>query len=350
MFSPLDLDSYEKRQKKEGQKRRSKRHWLKSHEMREKPLPVIAYPLDRSSQEDEDGSVRGEGRGGEGGEGKKGTERAAEHGDAKRQDSATASRSSASPPKAWRIKTPTQIHLYAPSMAGKSTLILKIIRYSKHLFDQDFAHVIYCSPLALENDDSDYVSELRAVCRESQKVLEILGKIPSIEEISEFGGGDTSQGSHPVLLVLDDVMCLENLEALNKLSSLISHHKKISLVLALQNAFQRNKSTDFVSVARNCTGKFILWQTADMRYITQLNTNMFPERKHFLLDCLRAAKAMGLNYIYLDTHPFSSLDRRFIAMTALFNDAPQRQGEEEEEEKEGKEEKWKEPICFDLFS
>lgn len=227
----------------------------------------------------------------------------------------------------WRIKTPTQIHLYGSSMSGKSQIILKILRNCGDLFDYDFKQVIYCSPLALEKEDVEYIDDLRKICRETGKVLVLLGKVPTLREIS--GAFPT----HPVLLVLDDTLCLENLEELNKLSSLICHHRKASLVMALQNAFQKSNKTDFTSVARNCTGKFILWQTSDMRYVTQLNTTMFPERKHFILDCMRAAKSMGLNYIYLDTHPFSSLDRRFIAMTALFKDG---------------ENKDKEPVCFDL--
>lgn len=211
----------------------------------------------------------------------------------------------------WKIKTPAQLQFVGPSQSGKSTKLLALVEQDHRLFDREFKQVIYAAPNVRE--DSEFCLELRKICQARGKRLQVADAIPNLPAIrEEYSEGD-------VLLLLDDLICFPTLGGLSELSSLHAHHARITCVYCVQNPYARpGTRNELTTVNRNLTGRFLFYQLNDWRLYQILNTSLFPDCKNFLTRCLTDAKAKSLNYVFVNTHSFGDLPRRFICYTGLF--------------------------------
>lgn len=215
----------------------------------------------------------------------------------------------------YRIKTPAQIMLIGPSQCGKSTLLLKLIYQLNNTLDKDITNIIYCAPCS-KVTDSKYVEKLQDICKLKDKKLHIYENPPSIDTIQNIFS------KQDVLLILDDVTGFKESDLnLGELSSIHAHHSNITCIYSLQNPFQKSK-IDLTTISRNLTFRIIFYQTNDWLMYKTLNSKIFPDKKNFLLHCLEKARKRGINYICVDTNPHTTLERRFICMTALLEGGP----------------------------
>lgn len=220
---------------------------------------------------------------------------------------------------AWRIKLPCQIQFLGPTQSGKSTKILELVEQSDRVFERPVHQFVYVAPGALK-EDCTYVQKLYDIVNRAGKKLHVLDRLPTVVEVVEtFPQGDR-------LLIVDDLTSLPNLDGLTELSGYYSHHANVSLVYSLQNPYQRTSKCDLTTTSRNLTGRFVFFQLADFRLYGILNSQIFPDRKNFIVKCLERAKEEKCNYIFINTHPQVRLERRKICYTALFrensNDLP----------------------------
>lgn len=229
----------------------------------------------------------------------------------------------------WKIPTPAQLQFLGPSQSGKSTKLKLLLEEDDRVFDRPFHQVIYISPAAEELCDSPFIREIRLICEKRKKKLAVSKRLPTVQEIK-----DLFREGH-ILLILDDVTCLERLEGLSEISSLHSHHNLISVIYLIQNPYEKTRKTDLTTINRNLTGRFVFYQLSDWNLLRVLNSRHFPDRPRFIEECLVKAKEKNQNYIFLNTHCFTPLPRRYTAYTALF-------------QKEQKELGLKRPLFFDL--
>lgn len=217
----------------------------------------------------------------------------------------------------WKLKTPARVMLIGPSQSGKSELILRLVA-DDSVWDAPFRRIVYVAPLL---DDRDaYLERLRETCGE-KKTLTATDAIPKVEDLRSLAHEDVE--GRGVLLVLDDLLSYkQNPDAVRDLAVMHSHHSDISVVMCVQNPFSAGKSKlDLVTLGRNLTAKFILYQLQDYYVLRTLNSRLFPERKDFLLRCLKTAKEkLGACYVVVNLHPFSGLERRVICYTGVFAD------------------------------
>lgn len=200
-----------------------------------------------------------------------------------------------------------------PSQAGKSLKILDLVDQSDRVFERPIKQFVYVAPGALR-EDCDYVQKLYDIVKKAGKKLHVLERLPAVDEVVEaFPEGDR-------LLIVDDLTSLPNLDGLTELSGYYCHHANLSLVYSLQNPYQRTNKCDLTSTSRNLTGRAIFYQLTDFRLYQTLNSQLFPDRKNFIVDCLNRAKKEGLNYIFVNTHPQVQLPRKSICYTALFQE------------------------------
>ena len=212
----------------------------------------------------------------------------------------------------WQISTPARLELLGPSMAGKSTLLLKLVG-DNSVWDQPMKKVIYAAPML--EDREDYLVSLDRVCQDSGKTLMTFEGIPTLAAMRDFALDDR------LLLILDDVLGFEDPSLLKDLATMHSHHFGISMVFCSQQPFYRSSKLDLLTLSRNLTGRFLLYQLVDWNAYHMLNRRLFPERKNFLLDCLSEAKTRHhLPYIFINVHCHSGLPRRHVCYTALFRD------------------------------
>ena len=213
----------------------------------------------------------------------------------------------------WKIKTPGQIQILGPSLVGKSKTILDLLEKSDKIFDRNITQIIYAAPCALK-EDFQYISKLQEICKNTNKSLYVTDILPQISEIKEIFP------SNPIILILDDLTSFENLKGLSEISSLHAHHSDLTVLYSLQNCFQKTRKLDLVHLNRNLTGRFIFISYNDYRLYQTLNSILFPDKKGFLIKCLTEAKKLGINYVYINTHPHTCLPRRYICYTSLFSE------------------------------
>jgi hypothetical protein len=87
--------------------------------------------------------------------------------------------------------------------------------------------------------------------------------------------------------------------------------------MCLQNPFPQGYPK-MVTLSQNTTGKFIMYETNDLRSICNISNTMFPDGKNFLLYCLFKAKEKLLcRYIFTNNHSHSEVDRHYLVYTCL---------------------------------
>ena len=214
----------------------------------------------------------------------------------------------------WKFHSSSRIEICAPSMTGKTKLLLKLLRDTS-VWEKDFKRVIYCAPLI--NEEQDLIAELSDIC--INKKLLLLDRLPTIEEINKF------RNDEHCILALDDVMLFDSDNShdfLQKLVLLYSHHYNISTIYCVQNPYLKSKKKiDLVSLSRNLTARIVMYQLNDYFIYNLMSSRIFPGKKHFLTYCLETAKQKyNLNYVVINVNSFSNLPRQFICYTAIFED------------------------------
>ena len=136
--------------------------------------------------------------------------------------------------------------------------------------------------------------------------------MPSIDEVLGASGGE------PCLLILDDLFMFEDLSGVTEFSSMHCHHNKVTAIYCVQNCYEQHKGIRMTTLNRNLTGRMIFFQQNDMRMLQIINSSLYPERKNYLYNCILAAKREGRNYVYVNTHCFSTVPRRYNIYTHLF--------------------------------
>ena len=216
------------------------------------------------------------------------------------------------PAKDWRLISPCRIELIGPSGSGKSETMLKLIE-DNSVWATPCRYVIYTAPCL--SDRTVFLNRLVEKAKRGSKQLHIHEGLMKTRQIIEF-----SQ-NQPVLYLVDDLPMMPDCSGLNDLNAMEARHLKINCIFALQTPFMKKKNVDLPSFSRNMTNRFLFYQRADYRLFQTLNARIFPERKHWILDCLNYAKEkLNLNYIAIDMHPESTLSRKFMTMTGIFAD------------------------------
>jgi len=206
----------------------------------------------------------------------------------------------------WKLHHPGRYACVGPSHSGKSELVLKIVG-SPDIWQDRPRVIIYCAPTL--DDRQPYLVRLAEACKATGATFDAVEHIPN-------AGDFPTDGS---VVILDDVMAFpkEQMKKLVQLMIMDSHHKNVSVLLCQQNPFPQGG--DFVTINRNLTGKFVLYQLNDMRGLVNLSNTLFPGKKNFLPECLDFAKDhLETNYVFINTFPFSGLPRKNTCYTCLF--------------------------------
>ncbi len=83
-----------------------------------------------------------------------------------------------------------------PSMAGKSSLILELLKHREVVFNSTFERIVFTTDEDTFEDKKSYLENLRKVCPE----IEIMPGIPNLLDL-----GLLFQPDKPKLLVMDDM-------------------------------------------------------------------------------------------------------------------------------------------------
>jgi hypothetical protein len=216
----------------------------------------------------------------------------------------------------WRIHTPGSYTVLGPSQSGKSELLIQLLQYPS-IWKKKPSIVIYAAPTL--QDREDYLIRMKNACIKAdgeKSEFMALSQVPDEEKVKQL----IQFRNEPVILILDDLLSFPDKHHIKKAAQLGikgCHHSQITLIMCLQNPFPQGYP-EMVTLSRNTTGKFIMYQTNDLRSIRNISNTMFPDGKDFLLYCLFKAKEKLLcRYIFTNNHSRSDVARRYLVYTCL---------------------------------
>jgi thymidine kinase len=219
--------------------------------------------------------------------------------------------------KADGIPSPGSYTVLGPSQSGKSELLIKLLK-NPSVWREKPSIVIYAAP-TLE-DRKDYLLRMKEACLKAdgeKSEFMAMSQVPDEERVKQL----INFRELPVILILDDLLSFPDKHHIKKAAQLGikgCHHSKITLFMCLQNPFPQGYP-EMVTLSRNTTGKFIMYQTNDLRSIRNISSSMFPDGKNFLLYCLfKAKQKLHCRYIFTNNHSRSDVDRRYLVYTCLF--------------------------------
>ncbi len=211
-----------------------------------------------------------------------------------------------------KIVCPSRLVIAGPTMSGKSTFALNLIKHRNIVYSHPFSRILYAFPEGSLHLHQEFLKELR----ESSPSIEIVEGIPDMEEFHLAA----DKSSHK-LLILDDLMLKAFVSAhLLELITRTSHHSNISVVLITQSMFLPAKHR--LTLIRNCSEKVIFHDKIDQMQLSIISRQIFPSKPSFLRECFdfiyKHTQKSDLKYVLLDASPLSDVPYNAIARTFIF--------------------------------
>jgi hypothetical protein len=176
------------------------------------------------------------------------------------------------------FQAPFSCLVAGPSQSGKTTLLLSILKHARQMINPAPDRIMYC-----------YEQEQEA-----------FSTVPGIE--LHHGLPDTQDFDPRIhnLVILDDLMDQADCNpAIQKMFTVDTHHKNISIFFITQNLYSKGKCMRTISL--NTNYMLIFNNPRDRQQIRNLSRQMFPNNGKFLSECYDdATEAKHFGYLFLD--------------------------------------------------
>ncbi len=210
-----------------------------------------------------------------------------------------------------KIITPSRMLVAGPTLCGKSTFALEIIKCRDKIYDKSFDRIIYALPEDSVHLHQFFLENLKKVYEK----IEIVEGFPNITELH------LKEDKTAKLLIIDDMM--QSAFASQTMLDLItkdSHHCNCSLIVTCQNFFWPTKyGRTFV---RNCSEKVIFFDKTDANQLSILSRQIFPKHPYFLQECFDWIFSHRthdpLKYVLIDSSSLSHMPYNAIVRTCIF--------------------------------
>ena len=179
------------------------------------------------------------------------------------------------------FKHPFTCTIAGPTQSGKTLLIKKIITYNTSLFDKMPQNILYCYSTWQNNFET---------------FGDIIPKIKFNKGIPDIDEFDPTQIN---IIILDDLMkeCEED-SSIQKLFTIDSHHKNISVFFITQNIFSRGKFTRTLNL--NSHYLILFNNPRDKLQINTIARQMFPGKVNFFMEAYEDASSKPHGYLLID--------------------------------------------------
>ena len=212
-----------------------------------------------------------------------------------------------------KIITPSRMLVAGPTLCGKSTFALNIIKFREQVYDKPFERIIYALPEDSVHLHQDFLNNLRQI----YDPIEIIEGFPNITDLH------LKEDKSSKLLIIDDMMqSAFGSQAILDLITKDSHHCNCSLLVTSQNFFWPTKyGRTFV---RNCSEKNIFFDKTDANQLSILTRQIFPKHPYFLQNCFdwifSHRTQDRLKYVLIDSSSLSHLPYNAVVQTCIFPD------------------------------
>ena len=183
-----------------------------------------------------------------------------------------------------RLKNPVTVLIAGPSGSGKTSLLMRILRHSKDMFEEPPTKIVWCYGV--------YQDGYNVMQAEFPTMTFVEGLPDSLDNYFDNG--------QPGCLILDDLMFSgTKSEDIAKVFTLGAHHKKIACFLITQNIF--SSSGYMRTISLNCRYIILMRNNRDKLQIVNLAKQMFPGNSQYL--CQAYEDSINLSkfgYLFLD--------------------------------------------------
>jgi hypothetical protein len=191
---------------------------------------------------------------------------------------------------ALQWKHPFTAIVAGPTGCGKTSFVLKFIKYAKDVITPPPEHILWCYGTFQEafNDLNE---------------VELHEGLPNIDMLQS-----------KTLMVIDDLMS-EADDRLNKIFTKYSHHKDISVLFLTQNLFHKGART----MTLNSHYLVLFKNPRDASQISYLARQMFPGgRSKYMIESFADATAKPYQYLLVDLK--ADTDDKFRLRSGIFPD------------------------------
>ena len=194
----------------------------------------------------------------------------------------------------FTVHHPGNWQIIAPSFGGKTRLVAEILERRHETFSVPIESIVFV------------YSEFQPI------YYKLMDKIPQIKFTTSIDEAETLVES-PGIIVFDDIMDrLSNSENIRKLTSWWTtegHHRGISCLALLQNAY--HKGLRELSLSNHYVVLFR--QPRDMNTVSVISRQVCPYQTKFLVEAFRiATDQKEFSYIFLNLHPKDGNYKYFV--------------------------------------
>ena len=180
------------------------------------------------------------------------------------------------------------------TQCGKTEWVKRLLLEANGMFEPLPESVLYC------------YSAWQPAYNEMEKAwgsnIEFTSSLPSKEDLLSRSTDFRHQ-----LLIIDDKMSELNSKDMVDTVCVLTHHRKISVFILLQNMFHSGPYIRDISL--NVQSIVLFKNPRSMKQISVLAGQMAPGRSEFVLDSFRRATAPPYGYLFIDLNPRTPSER-----------------------------------------
>ena len=183
-----------------------------------------------------------------------------------------------------KLESPCTIIVSGVSFSGKSTLIKKMLTRANGVFKVPPSKIIYCYSIWQEK-----------LFEEIKDTVENISFHKGLVDEEVFNSNDNVHS----ICVIDDLMVdVADSKFIQKLFCVGSHHLNWTVILIIQNLYQKGKVMRTISL--NCRVFIIFRNSRDQGQVKTLARQMFPDNANYFLDAYRKSTAVPYGYLVID--------------------------------------------------
>lgn len=192
-------------------------------------------------------------------------------------------------PDTLKLHCPCAVSISGSSRSGKSSLIVKLIKYRSYIFDANFDRIIYCQADSLSHQDNKTFAELK----EAYSQCEIYTGLPDINQLQL-----TADPLSFKCLILDDLMIpLLKSEKMIELFTILVAHARVVLLYSVHNSFFQSKFAK--TMQRNTDIRILFFNRLEQTELRILSCQL-GKKSNFLYECFQFL----LNKFPHDLYPY----------------------------------------------
>ena len=174
-----------------------------------------------------------------------------------------------------KFEHPSNWVIGAPSQSGKSYLVYQILKHSDKLIRPAFKEIIYCY--------SEWQPLYERMMAEIRHITFVKG-LPDLHSVKN------------AIVILDDLMnqVIEDRNVLN-LFTVVSHHRKVSIIFLTQNVFEKGKYARSISL--NAHYLIVFKNRRDEAQIMHLSRQLYPRDGKFFYEVFNSATETKYGYL-----------------------------------------------------